>query len=59
MMGYTTFKPVGSDGRMDSRISQKAPGWHGSGCSGMDHEAVREALNKEQNCGAAGLALMF
>lgn len=45
--GYTTFKPVWSDGRTVYRIFQKAPGWRGSGCSDMDHEALCEALNKE------------
>lgn len=58
-MGCTTFKPVWSDGHLDYRISQKAPGWRGSGCSDMDHEALCEALNKEQGCGAAGLTLAF
>lgn len=55
----TIFKPVGSDGRMDYRISQKAPGWHRSRGSDSDHEALCEVLNKEQGCGAAGLTLAF
>lgn len=57
--GTSIFKPVWSDGCMDYRISQKAPGWHGSRCSDMDHEALCEVLKKEQGCSAAGLALTF
>lgn len=51
MMGYPTFRPVWSDSR--------APGWHGSVCCDVDHEALFKGHHKEQGCGAAGLTLAF
>lgn len=59
MMGYTTVRPVWSDIHMDYRICQRAPGWHGSVCCDMDHEALFKGLNKEQGYGAAGLTHAF